>query len=45
MHTILTVARSENDTNNRQYSLQVIFASKALRPLNLKSANRDKNNV
>lgn len=38
MHTILTVAGSENNTNSAQYFLPAIFASEALSPLNLKAA-------
>lgn len=41
MHTILTVAGCENNTNSSQYFLQAIFASEALSPLNLKTAETE----
>lgn len=41
MHIILTVAGCENNTNSSQYFLQAIFASEALSPLNLKTAETE----
>lgn len=38
MDTILIVKGSENEPDNKQYSLQAVFASKALRTLRLKSS-------
>lgn len=38
MHTILTVAGSEKNTNSSQYFLQAIFSSEPLSQLNLKAA-------
>lgn len=41
MHTVLTVAGSENNTNSSKYFLQAIFASEALSPLNLRTAETE----